>query len=227
MVEAPSIEALRSALAPVEALRGEQSQLETFVGESFASLDALHGELAEWQRDLTRRQAELDQREAALADAESIRGSATECDSKLNEQLAQSREELRQLEDENADQFQAIDELDRQLIAAQAELRVLRKHTEELSIALETECERSIDEHRHWTGELREMRQLLERQGETLAWLAGGEHGDEHCVDAKPLPTPRVAAGGDDGESAADVKSRTAELRRRASTRRAVHRRPA
>ena len=61
-----SIETLREALAPVEALRGEHSQLESWVRESFTAMDALHGELSDWQRDLTRQQAQLDQREAAL-----------------------------------------------------------------------------------------------------------------------------------------------------------------
>ena len=57
MIAPPSVEALRSALTPVEALRGEQFQLETWVLESFASLDSLQSELADWQRDLTRQQA--------------------------------------------------------------------------------------------------------------------------------------------------------------------------
>ena len=57
MIAPRSVEALRSALTPVEALRGEQSQLESWVLESFASLDSLQSELADWQRDLTRQQA--------------------------------------------------------------------------------------------------------------------------------------------------------------------------
>ena len=61
-----SIEKLRRALAPVEALRGEHSQLELWLRESFATMEALHGELSDWERDLTRQQAQLDQREAAL-----------------------------------------------------------------------------------------------------------------------------------------------------------------
>ena len=57
MIAPRSVEALRSALTPVEALRGEQSQLESWVLESFASVDSLQSELADWQRDLTRQQA--------------------------------------------------------------------------------------------------------------------------------------------------------------------------
>lgn len=225
MVEAPSIDALRSTLAPVEALRGEHSQLESSVVEAFASLESMHVELAEWQRELTRRQAELDQREAAVSDGATTGRGKSEDASALELQLAQTREELRQLEDENADQLQAIDDLDRQLVTAQTELRMLRKQTEELALALETERERSTDEHRLWTGELREMRRLLERQGETLTWLAGGEHAEEPVEDVRSTPPPREVAAGDDADSG-DSTTRAAELRRRASTRRAAHRRP-
>jgi peptidoglycan hydrolase CwlO-like protein len=70
MVEAPTADVFRSALAPVQALRGEHSQLETWVRESFATLEALQNDLEEWQRELTRQQAELDQRAAGIADAE-------------------------------------------------------------------------------------------------------------------------------------------------------------
>jgi DNA repair exonuclease SbcCD ATPase subunit len=70
MLHPPSLDAVHSALDPVEALRGEQSQLESWVRESTVALEALNDELTEWQRDLARRQAELDQREAALQEAE-------------------------------------------------------------------------------------------------------------------------------------------------------------
>lgn len=225
MVEAPSIEDLRIALEPVEALRGEHSQLETWVLDAIASLESMHVDLAEWQRDLTRRQAALDQREAAVWDGEST-GIAPGGDaSQMELQLTASREELRQLEDENADQLLAIDDLDRQLVAAQAELRLLRKQTEELTVALETERARNTDEHRLWTGELREMRRLLERQGEALAWLTGVEPGDDLSEDVHITPAPRDDANGDEPESG-DSTTRAAELRRRASSRRAAHRRP-
>jgi chromosome segregation ATPase len=70
MLHPPSLDAVHSSLDPVEALRGEQSQLEAWVRESTVALEALNEELTEWQRDLARQQAELDQREAALQEAE-------------------------------------------------------------------------------------------------------------------------------------------------------------
>jgi hypothetical protein len=70
MMQPPSLDNLPASLDPVEALRGEQSQLEAWIRESTTALEALNEELTEWQRDLARQQAELDQREAALQEAE-------------------------------------------------------------------------------------------------------------------------------------------------------------
>jgi hypothetical protein len=156
-----SIETLRRALAPVEALRGEHSQLESWLCESFTAMDSLHGELSDWQRDLTRQQAMLDQREAALQEGIEVRKS--EAVATLELELTRSRNVSRQLEKENAGQRQAIEELDRQLAIVKAELRVVDKHAEDRAAMLLAERERADDERRLWTGELREMRRLMER----------------------------------------------------------------
>lgn len=73
MAETATIDGLRAALGPVDVLRGDQSELETSIRESFAALEAFHDELSEWQRELTRQQAELDQREAEATEAERAR----------------------------------------------------------------------------------------------------------------------------------------------------------
>ena len=95
MIAAPSPDILHAALAPVEELRGEHSQLESSVRESFAALETLHDELTEWQRELTREQAEFDQRAAAEADAES--------------QLAIAQSELQTLRQRAEDLARALD----------------------------------------------------------------------------------------------------------------------
>jgi DNA repair exonuclease SbcCD ATPase subunit len=217
MVEAASIEGLRTALAPVEELRGGHSELEASVLESFAALEALHGELSEWQRELTRQQAELDQREAAVNDAECVAPDSQPTD--VDRRIAEMRDESRQLEAENAEQLQAINDLDRQLVAAQAELRTVRKHSEELLAALETERERAVDEHRQWHGDLREMRSLLQAHSQMLVSLGAepvADAGpDDEAASATDEPAPRDA----------EAMARVADLRRRASTRLA-HRRP-
>jgi DNA repair exonuclease SbcCD ATPase subunit len=213
MVEAPALDAVRSALAPVEELRGEQSPLETWMRESFATLESLHDELSEWQRELARQQEALDQHVASGQDGAPPSGAVEE----LQDRLARSQDALRQLEEENAEQLHAIAELDRQLIAAEAELRATRAAVEELSAALEAERQRSLEEQRLWAGELRELRMLLERQGEMLASLGGVA---DECEDGEPDETSDETCDALSEDSAA----RTAELRRRAATRRVQRR---
>jgi chromosome segregation ATPase len=210
MVEFRSIDTLREALAPVEALRGEQSELESWVRESFATLDALHGELSDWQRDLTRQQALLDQRQAAVDDA----GETLKQIAEYEERLAEADQQYRQLEAENAEQLQTLEDVERQLAAAKAELRVFHRDGHE-----------HVEERRQWLAELREMRRTMEAQGTLLQRLAerpaegdwdGAAEAAAHGTDGSEEP-----AAGDD-----DVACRSAELRRRADSRRAAQRRP-
>jgi hypothetical protein len=79
MVSSASIDTLR------ETLRGEQSQLELWVRESMAAMDSLHLELADWERDLKRRQAELEDRE------ESLRKTAASRDGDVQSELRELR----------------------------------------------------------------------------------------------------------------------------------------
>lgn len=84
-----SLESLREALA------GEHSQLESWVRESFAAMDALHGELSDWQRDLTRQQALLDQRRAALG--ERAQASEHQYADEVNAAFTSELQELRRM----------------------------------------------------------------------------------------------------------------------------------
>ncbi len=214
MVEAPALDAVRSALAPVEELRGEQSQLESWMRESFATLESLHDELSEWQRELARQQEEFDQHVAAAHDGGGAPSGAVV---ERQDRLARSQDALRHLEEENAEQLHAIAELDRQLIAAEAELRARRATVDELSAALEAQQQRSLEEQRLWAGELRELRRLLERQGEVLASLAGAADDADEDVSGE-------GAGEACGQSSEDPAARTAELCRRAANRRVQRR---
>lgn len=208
-----SIESLREALAPVEALRGEHSQLESWVRESFSAMDSLHGELADWQRGLTRQQAQLDQREAALDEGAAARESASVA--ALEQRLSQVQDDARQLEEENVEQLQAIETLDRQIAIAKAELRLVNKHAEEVTALLESERERASEEHRHWTAEFRELRRLMER-------LTG-----PHAGDSAPAGSGTATSIADDepSDETTEASVSAAELRRRASSRRAAQRR--
>jgi chromosome segregation ATPase len=211
MVEFRSIDTLRQALAPVEALRGEQSELESWVRESFATLDSLHGELSDWQRDLTRQQALIDQRQAAADDA----GDALAQIAEYEQRLAEADQQYRQLEAENAEQLQTLEEVEQQLAAAKAELRVLHRDGHE-----------HVEERRQWLAELRELRRTAEAQSSLLQRLAErpAEEGDgDGAVEGASLGSDgsEEPTAGDD-----DVACRSAELRRRADSRRAAQRRP-
>lgn len=208
MVEFRSIDTLRQALAPVEALRGEQSELESWVRESFATLDALHGELSDWQRDLTRQQAQLDQRQAAADDA----GNVAEQVAEYERRLSEAEDEYRQLESENAEQLQTLEEVERQLAVAKAELRVLHRDENERH-----------EERRQWLAELREMRRVVEQQATLLLRLTGRPPEGSHEGGEASL---HVAESFDDAAGEDELTCRAAELRRRADSRRAAQRRP-
>ncbi len=199
-----SLESLREVLA------GEHSQLESWVSESFAAMEALHGELSDWQRELTRQQALLDQREAALADA--AQASESEAIVRLREELAAARNETRQLEEENGEQLQALEELHKDLAVAKTELRAAHKHAEELKASLDAERQRGEEQQHTFTTELRELRRMIERQGALLERLTDAAHDESH-----------VNAGDAENETP-DAGDRAAELLRRASTRRAQRR---
>ncbi|MBL9164682.1 MAG: hypothetical protein JNL18_18280 [Planctomycetaceae bacterium] len=209
MVEFRSIDTLREALAPVEALRGEQSELESWVRESFATLDSLHGELSDWQRDLTRQQALLDQRQAAVDDA----GDALAQVAEYRQRLADAENEYRQLEAENAEQLRTLEDVERQLAVAKVEMRLLHRDAHE-----------HREERREWLAGLSDMRRSMESQG-TLLQQIFDRSGEGECDGAlgasHGIEAPEDLAAGDD-----DVACRSAELRRRADSRRAAQRRP-
>lgn len=204
---------LMSATESLESLRetldGEHSQLETCVRESFAAMETLHAELSEWQRDLTREQAALDQREAAVSEAESRESAAV---ARLEQQLTDAREEARQLEEENAEQLQAVEEIDRQLTLSKTELRVAQKRVDELTVAGEAERAKSGEDREHFATEMREIRRLIERQGTVLDRL-GGAPSESAVMTPAATPEEPTEGGG-----------LAAELLRRASSRRAQRR---
>jgi hypothetical protein len=95
--------------------------------------------------------------------------------------------------------------LERQLAAAQQELRTARKHSEDVANALDAERERAMDDHRLWSGELRALRRFLERQSEMLVSLGAvaardaAENGD--VGDAGDGRSSPVGAGHVDGNA--------------------------
>jgi hypothetical protein len=83
MVSSATIETLR------ESLRSEQSQLEAWVHDSMAAMDALHAELAEWERELTRREVDVERRETELRHSTADRESEVAAELRLLRRMIQ------------------------------------------------------------------------------------------------------------------------------------------
>ena len=192
---------------PIASMLAEQAEIESSVSQSFEALDELRRELTAWQDELTRREAVL---EARQGDEKAEHGSID----RLARQLGDAQEELRQLEAENLDQLVALEAVERQHAMLQAELRVERKRAQELVVLLDAERARSAEEHRQWTSELRGIRQTLERQSAVIEDLAPDLPATLSVIDVENDP------GFDHTESTGFERS--AELRRRALSRRAA-----
>ncbi len=209
-----AIESIPTALEPLEALRGEHTQLESWVHDSFGALEKLHGDLSEWQSELARKQTDLDLREDALEKFQGQNENLDEAVGQWKIDLETAREEVRQLEDENGEQLQELETLERQHLLLESELRTTCQRTEELTTALEVERARTTEEQQRWTQEFQQLRSMLEEQHHLLA--------DHFNQEEKS-----VATGSEPLETTTELNtaSRSRELRRRAQSRRAAKRR--
>jgi DNA repair exonuclease SbcCD ATPase subunit len=97
MVSSSAIETLR------ESLRSEQSQLEAWVRDSIAAMDALHAELAEWERELTRREADLERRENELRQSTSDRDNEVAAELRLLRRMIQRQADTQERHASTAD----------------------------------------------------------------------------------------------------------------------------
>ncbi|MCG8450464.1 MAG: hypothetical protein MI725_12920 [Pirellulales bacterium] len=204
-----TLESLQNSLEPLEALHGEHSQLESWVNESFQSLEKLHGELTDWQSELARKQTELDLREDAL---EKSRQGEPGIEGKVDpwkEKLVEAQQEIEQLEEENSQQLQELENLERRQAILETELKIATQRTEEIGEALESERAQASAERQRWREEFQQMRCLLEKHYDMLVSYMG-----------EALPT----TPGESSESplALESTSRRAALRRRAQSRRAA-----
>ena len=161
-----AVDSLQATLEPLESLHGGQSQLEAWVQDSFSALEKLHSELTEWQSELARKQTEIDLREDAISRTESqtIDGDAEEQIAHWQRELAEARAEMQQLEEENAEQLQALENMELKFVQLEEELGDVRKRSAEVDQMLESERVRFTEEQHQWQGEFRDMRQLLEKQ---------------------------------------------------------------
>ena len=208
---ATPVDSLQATLEPLESLHGGQFQLEAWVQDSFSALEKLHSELTEWQSELARKQTEIDLREDAISRTESqtIDGDAEEQIAHWQRELVEAREETQQLEEENAEQLQALENMELKFVQLEEELGDVRKRSAEVDQMLESERVRFTEEQHQWQGEFRDMRQLLEKQYSLL----------ENRIRDSAEGGASSAGGPGAGDSNGEAISRTAELRRRAKAR--------
>lgn len=201
---------LQASLEPLAELHGQHNQLESWVNDSCQALEKLHGELAEWQNELARKQTELDLREDALEKSQIQDEALTSQVEQWKEQLKAARQEAEQLEEENTDHLEQLEQLERRCIELESELKLAQERSAELAATLDAERARAAEEQAQWKAEFKGMRDLLDKQCSLLATqLKPGE---------KP-ERPAVAAIGN------EASTRSQELRRRAQSRLAAKRR--
>ncbi len=221
MARAPILEANVPSLEPVDALRGEQTQLESWVHQSFAALERLHSELNEWQMELTRQQAEFDKKNSST-DANSDQGHYLKQISDLQEELEKSQKEISRLVEEVSAQTREYEELNRHCATVQAELDTVRKHTEQITFTLESERQQEVSERQQRNEEAREMRKLMDRQCRLMEQTPQG-------ASSSSLDDPLVTISEPEAQSnqpaPKPAKDDCDEIRLRAKKRRAANRR--
>ena len=205
-----TLESLQTTLEPLADLHGQHNQLESWVNDSCQSLEKLHGELAEWQTELARKQTELDLREDALekcqVQEEELGGQVEQ----WKADLTAAQQEAKQLGEENTDQFEQLEQLERRCIELEAELKVSQQRSDELTATLEAERAHAAQEQAQWKEEFKGMRDLLDKQCSLLA------------TQLKPGDKPKDVSKTTDKPE--ELAARRLELRRRAQKRLAAKR---
>lgn len=204
-----TLESLHTTLEPLDFLQSEQVELSTWIHDSFAALEKLHEELTQWQNELARKETELDLRQDALGKVKTTDKGLQKQVEQFERQLATAKDELQQLEEENGEQLQEFETLAARCGELEVEYEVAQLRVTELEAALEAERERSASESAVWHEDFHNLRGDLEKYFELLAdQLEKVAVSVEHSQE---LHTPLPAG-------AAHAKS--AELRRRAQSRR-------
>jgi chromosome segregation ATPase len=205
-----TLESLQEALSPLGELQSEQAELGSWIHDSFTALEKLHEELTQWQSELARKETELDLRQDAFGKTKVVDKGLQKQVALLEQQLAAAKEELQQLEEENGEQLREFEDLEARFGELELEYSVASQRVAELEAALAAERQRSASECDLWRDEFQTLRGDLEKYYQLLA-----EQVDKVAVAAQQVgqePHTPLSAG------AAHAKS--AELRRRAQSRR-------
>lgn len=213
-----AIESIQATLEPLEALHGEHTQLETWVHDSFESLENLHSELVQWQSELARKQTELDLREDALDKCQAQEQDLDEQAAQWKHDLEEARQEIQRLEEDNGEQLRELEDLEGRHIQLEVELKAVRQRSEQLEAALEAARSCSTNDQDQWTGEFREFRGLLETQHRLLA--------DHLACEQQNAAATEPSVASEEGMAVdLDTAPQSAELKKRARSRRAAKRR--
>ncbi len=211
-----TLESLHVALEPLEVLQNEQVELGSWIHDSFSALEKLHEELTQWQSELARKETELDLRQDALGKAKTADKGQQKQVIQLEQKLAASQEELQQLEEENGEQLREFEALEARFTALGVEFEVVRLRNTELEATLEAERKRSASTSEQFQEEFHVLRSELEKYYQLLAGqIEKIDSATQDIIQGHELNTP-LSAG------AAHAKS--AELRRRAQSRREAKR---
>jgi chromosome segregation ATPase len=208
-----TLESLQVALEPLEVLQNEQVELGAWIHDSFSALEKLHEELTQWQSELARKETELDLRQDAIGKSKTAEKGLQKLTTQLEQQLAASQLELQQLEEENGEQLQEYEKLEARFTQLEVDCQVVRQRNAELEAALAAERKRTASTTQQCENEIRELRNDFEKHFQQLAEqiekvsLGAQEHQESNT----PL-------------SAGAAHAKSAELRRRAQSRREAKR---
>jgi chromosome segregation ATPase len=203
------LESLQEVLRPLGSLQAENEEMAAWIHDSFSALEKLHEELTQWQSELARKETELDLRDDANEKLPPTDKGLRERVLQLDGELTAIREEMRLLEEENCEQLQEFEimesrcaELERALAAARREVSELEKElaAERLNSSEASEKEETADK----------LSSVLEDQIKQLTSQLQKLQGEQTLAHATQNPT--LPNG---------VSSKSAELRRRAESRRA------
>jgi chromosome segregation ATPase len=169
----------------------ERQSLDAELSESVAALAAYQANLDSWQKALSSEREELrvarDRFERDRADVSRSQSAASDA---MATELQAAREKITALTTLLLNRTEELRTLDNRRAEIQTELELERAKEKELKVALDDQ-KRSIEQQRsEWAEELRQLRELLQRQLETphADLLATAADGLEPA--SAPTPTP-------------------------------------
>jgi septal ring factor EnvC (AmiA/AmiB activator) len=170
------------------AWHSERDSLEAQLDESMAALAAYQSHLDGWQQQLARERDELRAtREQFDRDRASSEKSQSESSAELANELNGAREKITALTTLLLNRTEELRTLDNRRAEVQTELELSRARERELKAALDEHKRLYEQERSDWAEELRQLREVLQRQLDSAA------AGDQSAMrEQAPAPAPPV-----------------------------------